>query len=76
MKTVGIFEGKAHFSAIVDAAEAGEIITITRKGKPVARLVPIHSPKQRVLGQDDGLGFIAEDFDAPLPPDVLDQFYR
>ena len=39
MKTVGLFEAKTHFSALVEAAEKGETVTITRRGKPVAKLI-------------------------------------
>jgi prevent-host-death family protein len=39
-KTVGAFEAKTHFSALIERAEKGEEITITRRGKPVARIVP------------------------------------
>ncbi|MEO8754545.1 MAG: type II toxin-antitoxin system prevent-host-death family antitoxin [Casimicrobiaceae bacterium] len=38
MKTVSVAEAKAHLSALLDAAEAGEAITITRHGRPIARL--------------------------------------
>jgi prevent-host-death family protein len=41
MKKVGTFEGKTHFSRLVDEAERGESIVITRNGKPVALLSPI-----------------------------------
>ncbi len=41
MKTVGAFEGKTHFSALIDAAERGEETLITRNGKPVAKIVPV-----------------------------------
>jgi prevent-host-death family protein len=70
MKQVGIFEAKTHFSALVDDAERGESTLITRKGKPVARISPVDGPRTREFGFDDGLGFIADDFDAPLPSDV------
>jgi prevent-host-death family protein len=72
MKQVGVFEGKTHFSALIDDAERGESTLITRNGKPVARIVPVDQPKPREFGFDDGLGFIADDFNAPLPPDLLD----
>lgn len=39
-KTVGAFEAKTHFSALLGRAEQGEEIVITRRGKTVARLVP------------------------------------
>jgi len=37
---VGAFDAKTHLSELLDRAEKGETITITRHGKPVARLVP------------------------------------
>lgn len=40
MTSLGLLEAKTHLSALVDRAAAGEEITITRHGKPVARLVP------------------------------------
>ncbi|GIL02152.1 MAG: hypothetical protein BroJett030_20510 [Alphaproteobacteria bacterium] len=39
MTTVGVFEAKNKLSALIDRAERGEEIIITRNGKPVARLV-------------------------------------
>jgi len=41
MKTVGIFEAKTHFSALIKDAQAGETITVTKNGEPVARIVPV-----------------------------------
>ena len=40
MTTVGAFEAKNKLSALLDLAEAGEEVVITRHGKEVARLVP------------------------------------
>ena len=40
MTTVGSFEAKTKLSELLDNVEAGETVTITRHGKPVARLVP------------------------------------
>lgn len=40
MKEVGAFEAKNTLSALLDLVERGEEVTITRHGKPVARLVP------------------------------------
>lgn len=42
-KSVGAYEAKTHFSELLERVEAGELITITRHGSPVARLVPIQS---------------------------------
>lgn len=39
MKRVGIFEAKTHLSALLDEVEKGGEVTITRHGKPIAKLV-------------------------------------
>ena len=41
MKHVGIFEAKTHLSALLDEVEKGSEVTITRHGKPVAKLVQV-----------------------------------
>jgi prevent-host-death family protein len=74
MKTVGVFEAKTHLSALVDDAERGRTTLITRKGKPVARILPADDPNPREFGFDDGLGRIADDFNGPLPPGISDVF--
>jgi prevent-host-death family protein len=40
MKEVGVLEAKTHFSALLEEVTAGEEVTITRHGKPIAKLVP------------------------------------
>ncbi len=75
MKTVGIFEAKTHFSALVTEVECGETIVVTKKGKPVARIVPIAERKRRDFGTGDERIVIAPDFDE-LPPELLEAFYR
>lgn len=40
MREVGIFEAKNKLSELVDQVERGAEITLTRRGKPVAKLVP------------------------------------
>ncbi|MDB5413020.1 MAG: type toxin-antitoxin system prevent-host-death family antitoxin [Rubritepida sp.] len=39
--TVGAFEAKTHLSALLDRVARGEEVTITRRGLPVAKLVPV-----------------------------------
>ena len=39
---VGAYDAKTHFSELLERVAAGEQITITRHGSPVARLVPVH----------------------------------
>ncbi len=40
--SIGAFEAKTHFSQLIERALHGEEIFITRRGKPVAKLVPIN----------------------------------
>lgn len=39
-RTVGAYEAKTHLPALLEETLRGTTITITRRGKPVARLVP------------------------------------
>lgn len=39
--TVGAYQAKTHFSELLKKVEAGQEITITKHGTPVARLVPV-----------------------------------
>jgi prevent-host-death family protein len=74
MKSVGLFDAKTRLSEIVRDVERGEPTIILRNGRPVAQIVPIAQPDKREFGFDDGLGYIADDFDAPLPADVIRTF--
>jgi prevent-host-death family protein len=76
MQTVNIHPADTHLSQLVDAAAAGEDIVLARDGKPLARLVAMEATRQpRQLGTLAGrLGQIPDDFDAPLPDDLLDAF--
>lgn len=75
MQTVNIHEAKTQFSRLVDAAASGEEIVIAKAGKPAARLVPMEKAKvTRRFGGLKGKVRIADDFDAPLPDDVVATF--
>jgi prevent-host-death family protein len=74
MIEVGVHEAKTHLSRLLQRVAAGEEIVIARGGKPVARLVPVQGPRSRELGRDRGLFEVPEDFDAPLPAEVLVDF--
>lgn len=41
--SVGAFEAKTHLSSLLQKVEQGEVVTITKHGRPVARLVPIEA---------------------------------
>jgi prevent-host-death family protein len=74
---VNIHEAKTHFSRLLQRVANGEEVTIARAGVPVARLVPVEPKKSKIrpLGMDEGRIWIADDFDAPLPDDLLKAFY-
>lgn len=74
-KPVNIHAAKTHFSRLVERAAKGEEIIIARAGKPVARLMPLAAPaRRRRPGLLKGKIKIADDFDAPLPEEVLREF--
>ena len=73
---VNVHEAKTHLSRLLRRVAAGEEITISRAGTPVARLTAVTPARgERPLGALEGQIYIAEDFDAPLPDDFLAQFY-
>jgi len=74
-KSYNVHEAKTHLSRLLERVAAGEEVLIAKAGVPVARLVPVVLPAdQRPLGTEQGRVFIGDDFDAPLPADVLDSF--
>ncbi len=75
MEQVNIHEAKTNLSRLVDRVAAGAEIVIAKAGKPLARLVPYEAAKpKRKPGFLKGKIKVAEDFDAPLPNDLLDAF--
>ena len=76
-KVFNLYEAKNQLSSLVDRAAAGEEIVIAKHGQPLAKLVPVQTKsrkeprKQRKLL---ALTYMADDFDAPLPPELLKLF--
>jgi prevent-host-death family protein len=73
-KVLNLYEAKSQLSALVEEAAAGAEIIIAKSGVPRARLVPVKPTVRRKPGGSKGRIKIAADFDAPLPPEVLDAF--
>jgi prevent-host-death family protein len=73
MAEIGMHEAKTQLSKLVERAEAGEEIVITRHGQPAARLVPEHRGQgfASLAGAWRGRVRIADDFDE-LPDDLAD----
>ncbi|WP_167345842.1 type II toxin-antitoxin system Phd/YefM family antitoxin [Pseudomonas trivialis] len=74
MIIVPLGEAKNNLSKLVDQAAAGKVITIAKHGRAMAQLVPVGKAKGRRIGAMKGKFVIPEDFDAPLPDDLLDAF--
>jgi prevent-host-death family protein len=75
MRVVNIHTAKTHLSRLVNEVAAGEEIVIAKAGKPVARLLPFEPRRQpRTPGLMKGQIWISEDFDDPLPEEIMAAF--
>lgn len=75
MRMVNIHAAKTHLSRLVNEVAAGEEIVIARAGKPVARLLPFQPRREpRRPGMLKGKIWIADDFDDPLPEEIMAAF--
>ncbi|MCL1593640.1 MAG: type II toxin-antitoxin system Phd/YefM family antitoxin [Actinomycetia bacterium] len=72
MKYIALNEARTHFSRLMRRVAAGEEITISRRGTPVARLVPIGPSDRRQLGIDEGQFTVPRDFNDPIEKDRRD----
>ena len=73
-RTLNLYEAKSRLSALVEEAAAGHEIIIAKAGKPRAQLGPLRPAKRRRPGGAKGRVWVAHDFDAPLPPELLAAF--
>lgn len=73
MNVVNVQEAKTNLSKLLARVAAGEEIILARAGTPIARLTPIATPP-RTPGSGKGRIRMSDDFDAPLPDDVLAAF--
>ncbi|HGO6079284.1 TPA: type II toxin-antitoxin system Phd/YefM family antitoxin [Burkholderia cenocepacia] len=72
MQVATVPEATLDLQRLLDAAIAGERVVITQAGKQSVRLVPL--TPIHPYGALEGEIWIADDFDAPLPDDLLDAF--
>ena len=72
---VGVHEAKTHLSRLLRRVALGEEITIRNGERAVARLVPVPPGSQRDFGRDRGRFEVPEDFDEPLPEELLRGFH-
>jgi prevent-host-death family protein len=76
MPTVNVHAAKSQLSRLLDAAVSGEEVIIAKAGKPMVWLVPIEAKKEErcKLGTLTGQFRVPDDFDDPLPDEMLDAF--
>jgi prevent-host-death family protein len=83
--TVTVEEASKQLAHLIDKAESGEEIVISRDGAPAIRLTPVAAPEDthlsarlspRIPGLGKGQIQAAPEFDAPMPDDWLDEFYN
>jgi prevent-host-death family protein len=75
-KVFNLYEAKNQLSSLVDRAASGEEIVIAKHGQPMAKLVAMPTKKKERREPQNlmAITYIADDFDAPLPPELLKQF--
>jgi prevent-host-death family protein len=76
METVNVHEAKTQLSRLLARVERGEEIIIANRGVPIAKLVPLNPRPSRLasLGRDRGRFVVPNDFNEPLPEDLLTAF--
>jgi prevent-host-death family protein len=71
MIIVPLAEAKNNLANLLEAAAAGQVITIAKHGRAMARLVPAGKTSAQRIGAMKGKLVLPEDFDSPLPDDML-----
>jgi prevent-host-death family protein len=76
MSTVSLQELQQDPDALLDRVEAGEHLVVVRGGRPVAELRPVPATQRgpRPFGLCAGVFTVPDDFDAPLPEEILRGF--
>lgn len=74
-QTVNVSEAKAHLSRLLEQVKSGDEVFITKGGNPIARVSRIRENKSKIrFGVLKGKVTISDDFDAPLPENLLMEF--
>lgn len=72
MITVSLADAKARLSELVERAAAGEVVCITRRGKPVAQITAVDAPRKRI----DASALQAMTDAMPVQPESAREFVR
>jgi prevent-host-death family protein len=75
MESVNIYDAKTRLSQLVDKAASGEDVVVSRNGKPLVRITRLDDRKRSIkFGVLKGKLTVPQDFDVPLPDEVLRGF--
>ena len=75
IQTYNVQEVKAQLSKLLQEVDSGKEIIIAKSGKPMARISRIEEGSSKIcFGVLKGKVKVSEDFDAPLPDDLLSEF--
>ena len=74
MNTITVDQLELDPAAFVRRIEAGEALVVLRDERPVAEVKPVVKRDRRPYGLCAGEFIVPDDFDAPLPDDILDAF--
>jgi len=74
---VNIHQAKTHLSQLLEKVVMGEEVIIAKAGRPIAKIVPLaKTARKRVLGGAKGDFVVPKDFNAPLPKEIEDSFWK
>lgn len=74
-QTYNVQEAKAQLSKLLQEVDSGIEVIIAKAGKPMARISRIEESKPKIrFGVLKGKVKVSDDFDAPLPDDLLSEF--
>jgi len=75
MPTVNIYEARTKLAELADLAASGTDVVIARRGNAVARITRLMTGNRPIrYGLMEGEGWMAEDFDGPLPDEIQARF--
>lgn len=74
MASISVYDARMALSQLIDRVLKGEEIVITRRGKPVVKLIPAaeEPPRRRRLGLLKGKFEVPDSFFDPLPDDMIE----
>ena len=78
MNVISMHQAKSSLSQLIKKAMAGEDVYIGAYGKAEAKIIPVNTDDipQKKIGVLAGKLHVPEDFDDPLPDDVLVEFEK